>query len=194
MLSRKRRTRRRCGGALPILQGQRRPWPSYLRSTERSTVLCDLRDLREICTENSSPIRLDFKAVTTLSKIVCLDSEICFGSNLNSATKCLGFCETRKQVSFETVSCVIVEYFCLLIFGCDETGLHDEHSWWYTLGPFPERFPGCFPGCVAESSSSSVHQNLRVRRLHLRAYHWGNWEDHFGAWEWAWREQHYNLC
>ena len=69
--------------------------------------------------KTTSPIRLDFKAVTTLSKIVCLDSEICFGSNLNSATKCLGFCETRMQVSFETVSCVIVEYFCLLnlVFG-----------------------------------------------------------------------------
>ena len=36
--------------------------------------------------KTTSPIRLDFKAVTKLSKIVCLDSEICFVSTLNSAT------------------------------------------------------------------------------------------------------------
>ena len=47
------------------------------------------------------------------------DSEICFESNLNRATKCFGFCETRRHVSFETDSRVIVEYFCLLnlVFG-----------------------------------------------------------------------------
>ena len=54
--------------------------------------------------KTTSPIRLVFKAVTTLSKIVCLDSGTCFESNLNSATKCLGFCETRRHVSFETDS------------------------------------------------------------------------------------------
>ena len=36
--------------------------------------------------KTTSPIRLDFKAVTTLSKIVCLDSETYFVSTLNSAT------------------------------------------------------------------------------------------------------------
>ena len=62
---------------------------------------------------------LVFKALTTLSKIVCLDSETCFESNLNSATKCVGFRETRKHVSFETDSRVTVEYSCLLnlVFG-----------------------------------------------------------------------------
>ena len=54
-----------------------------------------------------------------LSKIVCLDSETCSESNLNSATKCFGFCETRRHVSFVADSRVTVEYFCLLnlVFG-----------------------------------------------------------------------------
>ena len=69
--------------------------------------------------KTTSPIRLDFKAVAMLSKIVWLVSETCFESSLNSATKCLGFCETRRHVSFETDSRVTVEYFCLLnlVFG-----------------------------------------------------------------------------
>ena len=69
--------------------------------------------------KTTSPTRLDFKAVTTLSRIVCLDSETCFESNLKSATECLRFCETRRHVSFETDSRVTVEYFFLLslVFG-----------------------------------------------------------------------------
>ena len=61
--------------------------------------------------KTTSPIRLDLKAVTTLSKIVCLESETCFKSNLNSATKCLGL--SRRHVSFETNYCVTIKYFCL---------------------------------------------------------------------------------
>ena len=70
--------------------------------------------------KTTSPICLDFKTVTKLSKIVCLHSEIFFESTLNGANKCTGFCETRKQVSFQIVSGVIVEHFCLLTldFGC----------------------------------------------------------------------------
>ena len=73
--------------------------------------------------KTTSPIHLVFKAVTTLSKIVCLDSETCLESNLNSATKCLGFCEIRRYVSFETDSRVIAEYFLSLEFGSSD----DEH-------------------------------------------------------------------
>ena len=61
--------------------------------------------------KTTSPNRLVFKAVATLSKIVCLDSETCSESNLNSDTKCHGFCETRRYVSFETDSRVTVENF-----------------------------------------------------------------------------------
>ena len=74
--------------------------------------------------KTTSPICLDFTTVTKFSKIVCLDSEICFESTLNGANKCLGFCETRKQVSFQIVSGVIVEHLRLLKCYCS----HDEHS------------------------------------------------------------------
>ena len=119
--------------------------------------------------KTTSSICLDFKTVTKLSKIVCLDSEICFESALNGSIKCLGVCETRKQVSFHTVSGVIVKHLCLLNFdfGCGTVlmmsildGITQDFS-----------LTGCFPGCVAEPNSSSVLKNLRVRRLHLRAYH-----------------------
>ena len=64
--------------------------------------------------KTTSPTRLVFRAVTTLSKNVCLDSETCSESSLNGATKYLGFCETRRYVSFETDSRVTVEYVFLL--------------------------------------------------------------------------------
>ena len=73
--------------------------------------------------KTTSPICLDQKQ--SRSKIVCLDSENCFGSTLNGANKCLGFCETWKQVSFQIVSGVIVEHTCLLNL---DFGEDDEHS------------------------------------------------------------------
>ena len=47
--------------------------------------------------KTTSPIRLVPKAVATLSKNVCLDSETCSESNLNSDAKC----RTRRYVSLE---------------------------------------------------------------------------------------------
>ena len=67
-------------------------------------------------TENRSNVSNGSTVSHDAHKIVRLDSETCFESNLNSATKCLGFCETRRYVSFETDSRATAEYFCLLNF------------------------------------------------------------------------------
>ena len=122
--------------------------------------------------KTASPICLDFKTVTKLSKIVCLDSEVCFESTLNGANKCLGFCETRKQVSFHVVSGVIVEHLCLLNldFGCATVLMMG------ILGGISQDFSLNVSQDVSKDAwqNQTAHQsikNLRVQRLHLRAHH-----------------------
>ena len=46
--------------------------------------------------KTTSPICRNLKTVAMLSKIVRLDSEICFEFTSNEEIKCLGFCGTRK--------------------------------------------------------------------------------------------------
>ena len=41
------------------------------------------------------------------SKCVYLGSEICFESNLNKGLTCFGFFETRNQILFRNVFCVV---------------------------------------------------------------------------------------
>ena len=50
---------------------------------------------------------LNFVTAILLSKFVCPDSESCFESNLNEGLKSLGFCETRNQILFWNVACVV---------------------------------------------------------------------------------------
>ena len=58
--------------------------------------------------KTTSPICLNFQTVAMLSKFVRLDSEICFEFTSIEEIKCLGFCGTRKQISFWNVSRVVV--------------------------------------------------------------------------------------
>ena len=50
---------------------------------------------------------LNFVTFMLLSKFVCPGSEICFESNLIERLVSLGFCETRNQILFRNVSCVV---------------------------------------------------------------------------------------
>ena len=56
----------------------------------------------------TSHISLNFETVALLSMFVRLDSEICSVSNSNERIKCLGFCGTRRQIFFRSVSCVVI--------------------------------------------------------------------------------------
>ena len=58
--------------------------------------------------KTTSHISSNFKTVAMLSKFVRLDSEICFELTSNEVIKCLGFCGTRKQIFFQSVSCEVV--------------------------------------------------------------------------------------
>ena len=124
--------------------------------------------------KTTSPICLDFKTVTMLSKIVCLDSEICGESTLNGANKCLGFCETRKQVSFQIVSGVIVEHLCLLNmdFGCATVLMMS------ILDGIPQDFSLNVSQDVWQNQTA--HQSIEIYEfdVHMFAPTTDNWEDH----------------
>ena len=105
-----------------------------------------------------------------LSKFVCADSEICFESNLNERLTSLGFCDTRNQILFRNVSCV-----------ASARSHHPSSDFGCTPVLWHESFPGGFSEWVAKSDSTSVHQIIRVRPLHLHVLQWVRRKDHCWA-------------
>ena len=87
---------------------------------------------------------LNFVTAILLSKFVCPDSESCFESNLSAGLRSLGFCETRNQIVFRNVSCVV------------STRLLHPGS--LLLVPRLESFPGVFQ---CEWQSQTAHQSIK---------------------------------
>ena len=82
---------------------------------------------------------LNFVTAILLSKFVCPNAESCFESHLYEGLKSLGFCETRNQILFRNVSCVVSTRLLHPCSGFDCTPV--------LLLPVPrlESFPGGFP-------------------------------------------------